>query len=87
MRDILEKLYLGEIRPAEKAIDGNAMKEKYKKIIQAEEEVMKSLDNESKMLFERYLAVNGEAHADAVIESYKDGFKTAVRLIFAGLAE
>ena len=48
---------------------------------------MKSLDDESKMVFERYIAVSSEIHADAVVNSYKDGFKTAVRLIFAGLAE
>lgn len=34
MRDILEKLYLGEIRPAEKDIAGNDMKEKYRKMMQ-----------------------------------------------------
>lgn len=48
---------------------------------------MKSLDDESKMVFERYIAVSSEIHTDAVVNSYKDGFKTAVRLIFAGLAE
>lgn len=87
MTDILKKLYFGEIRLADKEIANDAMKEKFNKIIQLEEEVMKSLDDESKALFERYLAISGEVHADAVIESYKEGFKTAVRLILAGLAE
>lgn len=87
MTDILEKLYFGEIKPAEKDIPENAMEEKYRKMIKDEEEVMKSLGDESKVMFERYLAVSGEAHADAVVESYKEGFRTAVRLILAGLAE
>ena len=87
MTDILEKLYFGEIRSAEKDIVGNAMKGKLNKMIEIEEEVMKSLDDESKVLFEQYFQVSGEVHADAVIESYKDGFRTAVRLILAGLAE
>ena len=56
-------------------------------MVHVEEEVMKSLDDESKVLFERYLQVNGDVHADAVFESCKKGFKTAVRLILAGLAE
>lgn len=87
MMDILEKLYFGEIRPAEKDITGNMMKEKYRKMLQAEEEVMKSLEDETKERFEWYIQVSGEVHADAVIESYKDGFRTAVRLILAGVAE
>lgn len=87
MTDILEQLYFSGIRPAEKDISGNAMIEKLNKLVQAEEEVMKSLDDESKMVFERYIAVSSEIHADAVVHSYKDVFKTAVRLIFAGLAE
>lgn len=87
MTDILEKLYFGEIRAAEKDIMNDDMKRKCAKMVQVEEEVMKSLDDESKVLFERYLQVSGEVHADAVIDSYKEGFKTAVRLILAGLAE
>ena len=87
MTEILEKLYFSEIRSAEKEIGGNAMKGKLNKMIEIEEEVMKSLDDEAKALFERYLAMSGDVHADAVIESYKDGFRTAVRLILAGLAE
>lgn len=87
MTDILEKLYFGEIRSAEKEVTNEDMKRKCAKLVQVEEEVMKSLDDKSKVLFERYLQVSGEVHADAVIESYKDGFRTAVRLILAGLAE
>ena len=87
MTDILEKLYFGEIRSAEKDITNEDMKRKCAKMVQLEEEVIKSLDDESKVLFEQYLQVSGEVHADAVIESYKEGFKTAVRLILAGLAE
>ena len=87
MTDILEKLYFGEIRAAEKDIMNDDMKRKCAKMVQVEEEVMKSLNDESKVLFERYLQVSGDVHADAVIDSYKEGFKTAVRLILAGLAE
>lgn len=87
MTDILEKLYFGKIRSAEKDITNEDMKRKCAKMVQLEEEVIKSLDDESKVLFEQYLQVSGEVHADAVIESYKEGFKTAVRLILAGLAE
>ena len=87
MTDILEKLYFGEIRAAEKDIMNDDMKRKCAKMVQVEEEVMKSLDDESKVLFERYLQVSGDVHADAVIDSYKEGFRTAVRLILAGLAE
>ena len=87
MKDILEKLYFGEVRTAEKDIMNDDMKRKCAKMVQLEEEVMKSLDDEARVLLEQYLQVNGEVHADAVIESYKEGFKTAVRLILAGLAE
>ena len=87
MTDILEKLYFGKIRSAEKDITNEDMKRKCAKMVQLEEEVIKSLDDESKVLFEQYLQVSGDVHADAVIDSYKEGFKTAVRLILAGLAE
>ena len=87
MKDILEKLYFGEIRAAEKDIMNDDMKRKCAKMVQVEEEVMKSLNDESKVLFERYLQVSGDVHADAVIENFKEGFRTAVRLILAGLAE
>ncbi len=87
MKDILEKLYFGEIRPAEKDIAGNDMKEKYRKMMQAEEEMISSLNAQSKELFHQYLSVSDDIHADAVMESYIDGFKTAVKFILAGLAE
>lgn len=87
MTDILEKLYFGEIRTAVNDITNDDIKRKCAKMVQLEEEVMKSLDDEARVLLEQYLQVNGEVHADAVIESYKEGFKTAVRLILAGLAE
>ena len=87
MTDILEKLYFGEIRTDVNDITNDDIKRKCAKMVQLEEEVMKSLDDESKVLFEQYLQGSGEVHADAVIESYKDGFRTAVRLILAGLAE
>ena len=87
MTDILEKLYFGEIRSAEKDIANDDMKRKCAKMVHVEEEVMKSLDDKTRVLFEQYLQVSGEVHADAVIESYKDGFRTAVRLNLAGLAE
>ena len=87
MTDILEKLYFGKIKAAEKDIMNDDMKRKCAKMVQVEEEVMKSLDDEARVLFEQYLQVSVEVHADAVIESYKDGFRTAIRLILAGLAE
>ena len=87
MTDILEKMYFGEIKAAEKDITNDDMKRKCANMVQVEEEVMKSLNDESKVLFERYLQVSGDVHADAVIDSYKEGFRTAVRLILAGLAE
>ncbi|MDD7636282.1 MAG: hypothetical protein PUJ55_05000 [Clostridiales bacterium] len=87
MKDILEKLYFGEVRTAEKDIMNDDMKRKCTKMVHVEEEVMKSLDDKTKVMFEQYLQVSGEVHADAVIESYKEGFRTAVRLILAGLAE
>ena len=48
------------------------------KTVQAEEEVIKFLDNNSKLL-------SGEVHAGAVIASCKDGFMTAIGLILVGL--
>lgn len=87
MIDILEKLYLGEIRPAEKDIAGNDMKEKYRKMIQAEEEMLKSLNDQSQELFHQYLSVSDDIHTENVMESYIDGFKTAVKLILAGFTE
>ena len=87
MKDILEKLYFGKVKAAEKDITNDDIKRKCAKMVQVEEEVMNSLDDEAKVMFEQYLQVSGEVHADAVIESYKDGFRTAVRLILAGLAE
>lgn len=87
MTDILEKLYFGEVRAAEKDIMNDDMKRKCANMVQVEEEVMKSLNDESKVLFERYLQVSVDVHADAVIDSYKEGFRTAVRLILAGLTE
>ena len=56
-------------------------------MVNVEEEVMKSLDDKTKVMFEQYLQVSGEVYADAVIESYKEGFRTAVKLILARLAE
>jgi len=87
MKDILEKLYFGEVRTAEKDIMNDDMKRKCTKMVHVEEEVMKSLDDKTKVMFEQYLQVSGKVHADAVIESYKEGFRTAVRIILAGLAE
>ena len=87
MTDILEQLYFGEVKAAEKDITNDDIKRKCAKMVNVEEEVMKSLDDKTKVMFEQYLQVSGEVYADAVIESYKEGFRTAVRLILAGLAE
>ena len=87
MKDILEKLYFGEVKAAEKDITNDDIKRKCAKLVHVEQEVMKSLDDKTKVMFERYIAMSGEVHADAVIESFKEGFRTAVKLILAGLAE
>lgn len=49
MKDILEKLYFGEVRTAEKDIMNDDMKRKCTKMVHVEEEVMKSLDDKTKI--------------------------------------
>ena len=54
---------------------------------QMAEQITNTLNEQTRMVFVHYIELHDEIYTEALVEAYQDGFKTAVKLILAGMAE
>ena len=86
MRDILEKLYLGRIRPCEKESTGE-QSEQLIQLTECVEEFIQGLIPSQQIQFRAYMEAAAKMHCDAEAACFIDGFKLGIRLILSAVAE
>ncbi|MDP4120203.1 MAG: hypothetical protein Q8876_04000 [Bacillota bacterium] len=82
MKDIIEELYFGNIKPL---TNGYLEENEYKKLsamlCETEAKVLELLDEKGKELFEYYIELQDELLAFGEKERFKDGFKIGAEIM------
>ena len=86
MKSIIEELWNGEINPQDTLVDNNPH---YKKLqqLQSRNELLESLSEEQKEKLEKYCDTTLEMNSVSEREAFASGFRIALRLACAALAD
>ena len=86
MKNIIEELWNGEINPQDTLVDNNPH---YKKLqqLQSRNELLESLSEDQKEKLEKYCDTTLEMNSVSEREAFASGFRIALRLACAALAD
>ncbi len=86
MKSIIEELWNGEINPQDTLVDNNPH---YKKLqqLQSRNELLESLSEDQKEKLEKYCDTTLEMNSVSEREAFASGFRIALRLACAALAD
>ena len=88
MRQILEALYYGNIKPNEKAFSKDTEYIKASRTLEKSEAFLRGvLNEEGKAALEEYDAANAKISAITYLECFIDGYRLETRLTLAALSE
>lgn len=86
MKNIIKELWNGEINPQDTLVDNNPH---YKKLqqLQSRNELLESLSEDQKEKLEKYCDTTLEMNSVSEREAFASGFRIALRLACAALAD
>ncbi len=88
MREIIEKLYYGNIKPTEKPIkEESGYQESARLAVRHEEYLLKSLIGEQKATFEKFTDAMSEVDCYEREEAFVSGFRIGAQLMLAALSD
>ena len=87
MRNVLEDLYFGEVKPNSFYFKSNQnILECERKVDGNEKVLLERLEADDKKLFLEYLDAQGELEANYAVENFIDGFKLGVKIIIESVS-